>query len=139
VRLFSCSRRLNAAANQSVQQLQAVGARVVGAVLNDLIRRVPRYGAYYKYDYSTIEELIVRDFPTLFRCSHPYGCGDFTLYSIEALFSFVDPAWLDKLGAPSAAGPGVIGRTTRARENTFLPTRISNPAFAPTLEAPTSQ
>lgn len=44
-----------AAAQQSVQQLQAVGARIVGAVLNDPDTQVPRYGAYYKYDYSTAE------------------------------------------------------------------------------------
>jgi capsular exopolysaccharide synthesis family protein len=44
-----------AAAQQSVQQLQAVGARIVGAVLNDPDTQVPRYGAYYKYDYSAAE------------------------------------------------------------------------------------
>jgi tyrosine-protein kinase Etk/Wzc len=41
-----------AAAQQSVQQLNAVGARIVGAVLNDPDTQVPRYGAYYKYDYA---------------------------------------------------------------------------------------
>jgi tyrosine-protein kinase Etk/Wzc len=44
-----------AAAQQSVQQLHAVGARIVGAVLNDPDTQVPRYGAYYKYDYSAAE------------------------------------------------------------------------------------
>jgi capsular exopolysaccharide synthesis family protein len=44
-----------AAAQQSVQQLQSVGARIVGAVLNDPDAQVPRYGAYYKYDYSAAE------------------------------------------------------------------------------------
>ncbi|MEO5580593.1 MAG: polysaccharide biosynthesis tyrosine autokinase [Gemmatimonadaceae bacterium] len=41
-----------AAAQQSTQQLNAVGARVVGAVLNDPEAQVPRYGAYYRYEYS---------------------------------------------------------------------------------------
>jgi tyrosine-protein kinase Etk/Wzc len=45
----------NAAAQQSAQQLNSVGARIVGAVLNDPDAQVPRYGAYYKYDYSTVE------------------------------------------------------------------------------------
>lgn len=39
------------AAQQSAQQLNAVGARVVGAVLNDPDTQVPRYGAYYRYEY----------------------------------------------------------------------------------------
>jgi capsular exopolysaccharide synthesis family protein len=42
-----------AAALQSTQQLNAVGARVIGAVLNDPDAQVPKYGAYYKYEYST--------------------------------------------------------------------------------------
>ena len=41
------------AALQSTQQLNAVGARVVGAVLNDPDAQVPKYGAYYQYEYST--------------------------------------------------------------------------------------
>jgi tyrosine-protein kinase Etk/Wzc len=45
----------NAAAQQAVQQLNAVGARIVGAVLNDPDAQVPKYGAYYKYDYSTAD------------------------------------------------------------------------------------
>jgi tyrosine-protein kinase Etk/Wzc len=45
----------NAAAQQSVEQLNAVGARIVGAVLNDPDTQVPKYGAYYKYDYSTAD------------------------------------------------------------------------------------
>jgi Mrp family chromosome partitioning ATPase len=45
----------NAAAQQAVQQLNSVGARIVGAVLNDPDAQVPKYGAYYKYDYSTVE------------------------------------------------------------------------------------
>jgi capsular exopolysaccharide synthesis family protein len=45
----------NAAAQQSLQQLNSVGARIVGAVLNDPDAQVPKYGAYYKYDYSTAD------------------------------------------------------------------------------------
>jgi tyrosine-protein kinase Etk/Wzc len=45
----------NAAAQQAIQQLNSVGARIVGAVLNDPDAQVPRYGAYYKYDYSAAE------------------------------------------------------------------------------------
>lgn len=41
-----------AAALQATQQLTSVGARVVGAVLNDPDAQVPKYGAYYKYEYS---------------------------------------------------------------------------------------
>ena len=41
-----------AAAQQSMEQLKAVGARVVGAVLNDPDTKVPEYGAYYKYEYD---------------------------------------------------------------------------------------
>jgi polysaccharide biosynthesis transport protein len=43
------------AAQQSIQQLNSIGARVIGAVLNDPDTQVPKYGAYYKYDYSTVE------------------------------------------------------------------------------------
>ncbi|HEX2722408.1 MAG TPA: polysaccharide biosynthesis tyrosine autokinase [Gemmatimonadaceae bacterium] len=42
----------NAAAQQAVHQLTSVGARVVGAVLNDPDTKVPQYGAYYRYEYS---------------------------------------------------------------------------------------
>ena len=42
-----------AAALQSTQQLNAVGARVVGAVLNDPDAQVPKYGAYYTYEYTS--------------------------------------------------------------------------------------
>ncbi|MDQ3243796.1 MAG: CpsD/CapB family tyrosine-protein kinase, partial [Gemmatimonadota bacterium] len=45
----------SSAAVQSMQQLNAVGARVVGAVLNDPDMQVPRYGAYYRYEYSSAE------------------------------------------------------------------------------------
>jgi capsular exopolysaccharide synthesis family protein len=45
----------SAAAQQSVQQLNAVGARVIGAVLNDPDTQVPKYGAYYEYEYSAAE------------------------------------------------------------------------------------
>jgi capsular exopolysaccharide synthesis family protein len=45
----------NAAAQQAVQQLNSVGARIVGAVLNDPDAQVPKYGAYYEYEYSTAE------------------------------------------------------------------------------------
>ena len=34
-----------------MQRLTNVGARVVGAVLNDPDRKVPQYGGYYYYDY----------------------------------------------------------------------------------------
>jgi capsular exopolysaccharide synthesis family protein len=37
------------AAEQAVQQLHAVGARIVGAVLNDPDAKVPMYGGYYGY------------------------------------------------------------------------------------------
>jgi succinoglycan biosynthesis transport protein ExoP len=37
----------------AMQQLGAVGARVVGAVLNDPDSKVPEYGRYYSYDYAT--------------------------------------------------------------------------------------
>ena len=47
----------NAAAQQSVQQLNAVGARIVGAVLNDPDAQVPKYGAYYHYEYSAASEV----------------------------------------------------------------------------------
>jgi tyrosine-protein kinase Etk/Wzc len=45
----------NAAAQQAVQQLNSVGARIVGAVLNDPDAQVPKYGAYYEYEYSAAE------------------------------------------------------------------------------------
>jgi tyrosine-protein kinase Etk/Wzc len=37
---------------QAMQQLSAVGARVVGAVLNDPDAKVQKYGGYYKYEYA---------------------------------------------------------------------------------------
>lgn len=40
------------AAQQAIQQLYSVGARVVGAVLNDPDAKVPRYGGYYHYEYA---------------------------------------------------------------------------------------
>ena len=43
------------AAQQASQQLNAVGARVVGAVLNDPDAKLAQYGGYYKYEYSTVE------------------------------------------------------------------------------------
>jgi capsular exopolysaccharide synthesis family protein len=43
------------AAQQAVEQLTSIGAHVVGAVLNDPDTQLPRYGAYYKYDYSAVE------------------------------------------------------------------------------------
>lgn len=42
----------SAAAQQAMQQLQSLGARVVGAVLNDPESEVAKYGAYYEYNYS---------------------------------------------------------------------------------------
>jgi len=40
------------AAQQAMQQLQTIGARVVGAVLNDPESEVQKYGAYYQYEYT---------------------------------------------------------------------------------------
>ncbi len=40
------------AAQQALQQLAAVGARVVGAVLNDPDAKVPMYSGYYHYEYA---------------------------------------------------------------------------------------
>lgn len=39
------------AAQHAVGQLNNVGARILGAVLNDPDAKVPRYGGYYYYDY----------------------------------------------------------------------------------------
>lgn len=41
------------AAQQAIQQLSGVGARVVGAVLNDPDAKVPTYGGYYHYEYAS--------------------------------------------------------------------------------------
>jgi len=41
-----------AAALASVQQLQAVGARLLGAVLNDPDAKIQRYESHYYYAYS---------------------------------------------------------------------------------------
>ena len=40
------------AAQQAMQQLISVRARVVGAVLNDPDAKVQKYGGYYSYDYA---------------------------------------------------------------------------------------
>lgn len=40
------------AGQQAIQQLASVGARVVGAVLNDPDAKVQKYGGYYKYEYA---------------------------------------------------------------------------------------
>lgn len=40
------------AAQQAMHQLKAVGARIVGAVLNDPDAKVPLYGSQYSYDYA---------------------------------------------------------------------------------------
>lgn len=40
------------AGQQAIQQLNAVGARIVGAVLNDPDAKLPKYGAYYRYEYA---------------------------------------------------------------------------------------
>jgi succinoglycan biosynthesis transport protein ExoP len=40
------------AGQQAMQQLASVGARVVGAVLNDPDSKVQSYGGYYKYEYA---------------------------------------------------------------------------------------
>ena len=42
-----------AAAQQAMQQLHSIGARVVGAVLNDPESHVARYGSYYTYNYAS--------------------------------------------------------------------------------------
>jgi succinoglycan biosynthesis transport protein ExoP len=44
------------AAQQAMQQLGSVGARVVGAVLNDPDSKVPQYGSYYRYEYATADK-----------------------------------------------------------------------------------
>lgn len=43
-------------AQDAIQRLANVGARVVGAVLNDPDHKVPQYGGYYHYDYYGAEE-----------------------------------------------------------------------------------
>lgn len=43
-------------AQDAIQRLATVGARVVGAVLNDPDHKVPQYGGYYYYDYYGGEE-----------------------------------------------------------------------------------
>lgn len=40
------------AGQQAIQQLNVVGARVVGAVLNDPDSKLPTYGPYYRYEYA---------------------------------------------------------------------------------------
>ncbi len=52
VLVLKAGKTANAAAQQAVHQLTSVGARVVGAVLNDPDTTVPQYGAYYRYEYS---------------------------------------------------------------------------------------
>jgi capsular exopolysaccharide synthesis family protein len=42
------------AGQQAIAQLQSVGARVVGAVLNDPDSKLQQYGGYYSYDYSNV-------------------------------------------------------------------------------------
>lgn len=54
--VLRAGRTESAAALQSMQQLNAVGARVVGAVLNDPDTKVPQYGAYYRYEYSAASD-----------------------------------------------------------------------------------
>lgn len=44
-----------AVVRQSIQQLRGVGARVLGAVLNDPDGQVPQYGGYYYADYYSKE------------------------------------------------------------------------------------
>jgi tyrosine-protein kinase Etk/Wzc len=41
------------AGQQAIAQLASVGARVVGAVLNDPDAKVQKYGGYYKYEYAS--------------------------------------------------------------------------------------
>jgi polysaccharide biosynthesis transport protein len=41
------------AAQQAMQQLASVGARVVGAVLNDPDSKLQQYGGYYNYEYAS--------------------------------------------------------------------------------------
>ena len=40
------------AGQQAIAQLQSVGARVVGAVLNDHDSKLQQYGGYYNYEYA---------------------------------------------------------------------------------------
>lgn len=40
------------AGQQAIQQLNVVGARVIGAILNDPDAKLPKYGAYYRYEYA---------------------------------------------------------------------------------------
>ena len=40
-----------AAVRQAMQQLSGVGARMIGAVVNDPDGKIPKYGRYYYYDY----------------------------------------------------------------------------------------
>ena len=44
------------AAQQATQQLFTIGARVVGAVLNDPDSQVAKFGAYYEYNYASQAE-----------------------------------------------------------------------------------
>ena len=41
-----------AAAQQAMQQLRALGVRIVGAILNDPDSQIAKYGAYYQYSYD---------------------------------------------------------------------------------------
>jgi succinoglycan biosynthesis transport protein ExoP len=45
-----------AAVRQALIQLSGVGARVLGAVLNDPDEKIPKYGRYYYYDYYGSEK-----------------------------------------------------------------------------------
>ncbi|MEP6667488.1 MAG: polysaccharide biosynthesis tyrosine autokinase, partial [Nocardioidaceae bacterium] len=47
-----------AAAQQAVDQLNSLGARVVGAVLNDPNSQVAKYGAYYNYQYDNADAVV---------------------------------------------------------------------------------
>jgi len=43
------------AGQQAAQQLQSVGARVVGAVVNDPDSKLAQYRGYYSYDYASAD------------------------------------------------------------------------------------
>jgi Mrp family chromosome partitioning ATPase len=43
------------AGQQAVQQLRVVGARVIGAVLNDPDAKLPKYGSQYRYEYAAVD------------------------------------------------------------------------------------
>lgn len=47
------------------------------------------------------------------------GAAAFALYSLEAILTFADPTWVDKLGTTLRRGPSVIDETMRIRGSHF--------------------